>query len=271
MTLAILVSRADPASVAIRDALLGEASWETRGDFGAAPLRVGPDLVIAEVEGLHLFEESIGERLAAALGETPEAIFVASKHKAASGSPSLTVHPVGVWGDVAEYGGKPRSFAPAPARRMAQALRALAREAKGLRHAITYEVTHHGPWTGVPLAFVEVGSTEEEWSKPEPARAVARALLAVSREPPGDEPVVLGLGGGHYAPKCVDLALKGRAAPGHMLPGYAIDQGVARETVLAALAATPGVAGYALDSRGSKNGYDEVRAILEDAGVPQLL
>jgi D-aminoacyl-tRNA deacylase len=272
MTLVVLVSRADPASVTIRDALLSEASWREAGSFDGAPLRRRGGLAIAEIEGIHLDADGVGERLAEAVGDV-EAVLVASKHKAASGSPSLTVHPVGNWGPEPAFGGRPRAFAPAPARRMAQALRLLKAEVEGagLRHAVTFEVTHHGPWTSVPLAFVEVGSTEAEWTSHAPARAVARVLLAMGESPPPADPVILGVGGGHYAPKFVDLVLSRKAAVGHMLPGYAVDAGVDAETIRAAVAATPGASGYAVDSRGAKKGYAGVLAALSEAGLPPII
>ncbi len=88
-----------------------------------------------------------------------------SRHYSANPVPVLTVHVTGNFG-TAEVGGTPRTLAPAAPAMMQATLRALRKHCpEGYR--VSYEVTHHGP-TGLshPSFFVEIGSTEKEWTDP---------------------------------------------------------------------------------------------------------
>jgi D-aminoacyl-tRNA deacylase len=109
-----------------------------------------------------------------------EVLFL-SKHAAASGRASLTVHPIGIpWlTDAADYGGIPGKCSP-PNRRIGSLYRSILAETKRLgmsdKFEITLEATHHGPYVTVPTCFVEIGSTEAEWSIPEAGRVWAECL-----------------------------------------------------------------------------------------------
>ncbi len=99
-----------------------------------------------------------------------------SKHAAASGTLSLTVHPVGIpWivpedvENLCKSGGLPGRCAP-PSPHIGSLYRAIIAETKerGLdaMFQVTLEATHHGPYDPVPVCFVEIGSTENEWINP---------------------------------------------------------------------------------------------------------
>lgn len=224
-----LVSNPDTASRNIRDGVLQEASWETtRHEFDGAPvLRLVDDegpfpVLMAEIKDWHITREQIGEELQKVLGPV-ESILVLSRHRAASGKPSLTVHPVGNPGAAADAGGRPRTPTPTQPHVLAAAFRALVDEAKmaGLDHAVTLEATHHGPETKVPLSFIEVGSSEEHWGDPEPGRVVARAALRAVRHVPEEGTMtVMGVGGPHYAPRFGELLLNTGSSLGHMIADY---------------------------------------------------
>ena len=125
-------------------------------------------------------------------------------------------------------------------------LRSLHRAAKGIRHEVTLEATHHGPWLSTtPGMFVEIGTDETSWGDPALGRIVARSLLASTTPTPEDAaPAVVALAGSHYAPKATDLVRKGKLNVGHVLPMYAMERGVAASTVLEAITMTPGCRGY---------------------------
>ena len=79
----------------------------------------------------------------------------------------------------------------------------------------TYEVTHHGPTElSTPSFFVEIGSTEKEWTD---ARAGSAVALSVLEADPTDTVNVLGIGGTHYARRETEIALRSRAAFGHIV------------------------------------------------------
>jgi D-tyrosyl-tRNA(Tyr) deacylase len=75
-------------------------------------------------------------------------------------------------------------------------------------------------------------------------------MLAATEPSPFDAaPVLVALGGSHYAPRATDLARLGRANVGHIIPGYALDKGLSAEVVLDAIRCTPGCQGYTMDPR----------------------
>src|SRR2546428_6279353 len=187
----------DPASVAQRDALLRVGGWEDAGTFaGQSALRRG-DLVLVTIPDLHLYHDHVDREAEAALGEKPEVVVFLSKHRSESGTPSLTVHPIGNFG-AADYGGANGTLVPTAPALMTEVLRAVHREARGLPYAVTFEVTHHGPLLETPAFFLEAGSTEKEWRGPAAAGKLCRLVprIAVRLQearggPPCSENVVL--------------------------------------------------------------------------------
>lgn len=95
-------------------------------------------------------------------------IIFLSRHAAASGTPSLTIHPIGIpWQvDNTMTGGIPGRCSP-PSFRISSLYRSLLSETKrrGLesKYQVTLEATHHGPHADIPTCFVEIGSTEDVW------------------------------------------------------------------------------------------------------------
>jgi D-aminoacyl-tRNA deacylase len=259
----ILISSPDAASVTIRDALLREASWKLAGSFDGHSLLRHEDFWIAQTDRLHLHCDALDDELRAA-GLDPDVILFASKHRAESGKAALTVHPVGNWGDTSglrsglsvpvpagndpepAVGGRRGMISPTDPVVAGRILRRLHAEAKGLRHEVTLEATHHGPWLArTPGMFVEIGTDEAAWADPDLGRRVARAILAAATPTSADAaPVAVALGGSHYAPKATDLVRKGKLNVGHIIPSYALERGVTPGAVLDAIRLTPGCLGY---------------------------
>lgn len=278
MTVALLVSHADPASVNIRDRLRELVAWTIMDEHldGLPFLRADEqDLLMFESPKLHLECDLIDRELQDATREHIDAIVVLSKHKAASGTPALTAHPIGNWNN-ADFGGRPRALTPSAPALMTRLLLGLAAEAKasGVRHDVTFEATHHGPHLETPTAFVEIGTDESAWSDPALGAVVARAVLeAAGGGPPlvpDEEPVLIGVGGSHYMPRATDLARKRCVAFGHFLPGYQIDAGVTTDVVRDAVARTPGASGFFVDERGVKGDLGPIVAALEEAGLRRV-
>lgn len=246
MPLLILVSRADPASVTIRDALLDMHEWREVGRFHGLPVRAHGEFLMAEVEPLHL-ECDLVDRALRQAGFAFDAVLFASKHRAESGKPALTVHPIGNYG-AADFGGLEGRVVPAPPLVVSRVLRRLHAEAQGTRHQATLEATHHGPFLETPACFVEIGTDEAAWTDAKLGQKVARAILAAAEPSPGDAaPVLVWLGGSHYAPRAGDLVKQSRLNVGHVVPSYALDRGVSPEALLDAVRGTPGCQGYFLD------------------------
>ena len=189
-------------------------------------------------------------------------VVMASRHKAKSGKPTLTVHPNGNFGD-AEYGGAPKTLqATAP-----QLMRNIYLELKecGLDYDVSLEATHHGP-TGfeTPLVWAEIGSTEEQWADKEAAEFLVRCMeKGIERNDTVE--TVIGFGGGHYAPKFSVMEMD--IAFGHMCPKYAcdmLDKGLIEQMV-----EKSGEVDYAvLDEKGLKGRHKTlIKTVLDDLGV----
>jgi D-aminoacyl-tRNA deacylase len=162
-----------------------------------------------------------------------------SRHYSANPVPVLTVHVTGNFG-AAEVGGSPRTLAPAAPAMMQATLRALRKHCpEGYR--VSYEVTHHGP-TGLshPSFFVEIGSTEKEWTDPVAGRAVAESVLSASAV---NSVPLIGFGGTHYATRETEIALTSRGAFGHIAHTREIPM-LDEELVLAMMAKSGAVAAY---------------------------
>lgn len=209
----------DQASVNIRDELVALGGWEGSGTFEGVPALSRGNEVLITIPGLHLHADHLDDRVEEALGRRPDEVVFLSRHRAASGQRSLTVHPIGNW-NKADYGGREGELVPAAPDLMTSLLRELKRQAAGLQFEVTYEVTHHGPWLDTPTLFIEIGSSEATWGDRDAARAIARSLLEVQVR---ECPKAMGIGGGHYAPRFTEVSLAKKISFGHMLPNHALD------------------------------------------------
>lgn len=252
----VLVStRSDTASMTIRRHLEATGEWQTaNGRFRGAPiLQRGYDMLV-EIEGPAITDEALSSDLADT-GWPIHAVWFLSRHRAASGKPSLTVHPIGNHGE-ARFGGRAETLSPAAPRDMGSLLRRLKvyRDEHDLPHEVTYEATHHGPLMGQPSLFVEIGSDEDWYEDDASGQALAAAITDVlDGEGFIDAPVQVGVGGGHYVPRMTDKALAGEADFGHLVPAYAVDPGGDVAGVLGrAWEATPDAADLYVHKKGLK-------------------
>lgn len=177
-----------------------------------------------QVTYITLSEESVNAQSLPKDFPAAELVVFVSRHSSKSGTPTLSVHTPGNFGP-AELGGLPRSVSISPANAMSDALKALNRLKQELKlnYEVTYECTHHGPSLSVPAMFVELGSSERQWSDQIAAHAVAQAAIeAISNFGKSKGSAVIGIGGTHYNRKFTQMALEGKAVFGHMIPKYAI-------------------------------------------------
>ena len=190
-----------------------------------------------------LWEDHLEKRWNGATNETVLEVIFPSRHAAKSGTPCLTLHPIGVphleHNSTPDFGGQ-SGFAPPPSTRLGPWWRLL--NEKWVEQSIpdfslSLEVTHHGPVIDVPCLFIEVGSTQEYW----PHEGAAKLLSDVIWEGLGlaganqignwdakihhSNPVLITLGGGHYAPKGNKLGSEEDVWLGHMLANHSIPFG----------------------------------------------
>ena len=206
----LLCSEEDIASVNIRDSLVSSAKWEGDGRF-----LFRDDMAIMTIPDIHIRSENIDEEAKKAGIGAKEIIFL-SRHKAVSGIPTLTVHPIGNFHN-ADLGGRPRTLAKASPMSMTELLRNILSKDTGQFKA-SFEVTHHGPFVNIPATFIEIGSDAPQWNDKEAAKMLANAILGLNDN---DHESAIGIGGGHYAPRFTEVAQKYKLNIGHMIPEYA--------------------------------------------------
>ena len=250
--IAIVVSRADSASEHIGERLLAVGDWERREDptrpdaEGGGTYYRSDGFELREFDGLHieLDDPAVafdGDGSAddstdgSADGDDADGddrtdvdflVFV-SRHAGESGE-LLTAHVTGNFGP-SPYGGEPGTLsnaAPGAEKRVVEALAAHAPAG----YDVGVECTHHGPTNvSVPSLFVELGSDEPQWTDPEAAEAVARAVLdlrgtGADLVDDDDARHVVGFGGGHYAPRFTRIVRDTDWAVGHIGADWALDE-----------------------------------------------
>ncbi|SFR37416.1 D-aminoacyl-tRNA deacylase [Halogeometricum limi] len=221
--IAVVVSRADSASVHIGERLLELEDWEERTDDSRSDADGGgtyyrhADFELREFDAMHLELANVAEAFSA----DPEFVAFVSRHSGDTG-PLLTAHFTGNFGP-AEYGGETGRFARACPNAQKAVVEAFDRHAPDA-YGVGVECTHHGPTdAGAPAMFVELGSDEAEWDDPAGARAVARSVLALSGVAADRERQLVGFGGGHYAPRFERIVRETDWAVGHIGAEWPLD------------------------------------------------
>jgi len=251
---AVVCSRADPASLNIFERLLGLAPWEDRGGF----LACGPwRLFIHEERQSSL--RGLDLRLAD-LGLSPKMVIFACRHESKAGLPWFGGHFTGTF----EEGRRELSAAaPSGLASFLRSMRANAPEG----FSVSAEATHHGPTDmSTPCFFAEIGSSNLQWADAQVAKAVARAILSTRIR---ELPVFLGFGGGHYVQRQTELMFEADIAFGHLFSSYMVGS---LDADLVDEARFKSGASYAYLDRKSLRSEDRKRimAILEDLGLPLM-
>ncbi|GAY25260.1 D-tyrosyl-tRNA(Tyr) deacylase [Desulfurococcaceae archaeon AG1] len=153
-------------------------------------------------------------------------VVVLSRHRAASGTPSLTVHYTGNPGDSALYGGRPWKLGvsfPSLGSSLLYMVNLEASSRGSGFFSISYEATHHGPTdNAIPVVFVEIGSSEKEWGLEEAHEIWARAIARVLDSRIECSSISIGLGGNHYPARFTELTLHKNVCFGHIIPRYVL-------------------------------------------------
>ncbi|KAL3501541.1 hypothetical protein ACH5RR_035990 [Cinchona calisaya] len=238
----VVATTLDPASINPAKALLAMPGWQHRGPTfdGMRSFINGDKLRLLEHDKSIIAEDDLDQRWEKATGEIVDEVIFLSKHTAVSNRPALAIHPIGIphlkEGDEAPQGGRPGWAAP-PNPRMGQWLILLKKIAQSHNlipeFEITFEATHHGPVTSKPTMFIEIGSTEDYWRREDAARVIALLVweglglgegASVGNWSSNSErkKVLLGIGGGHYVPRHMDVILKDDVWVGHLLSGYSL-------------------------------------------------
>ena len=191
-------------------------------------------------------------------------VIFASKHKSESREKTLSVHAPGNW-RLAELGGEKNRVCRSSALFMKHIFEKLNENAEKhylKDYKVTLEATHHGPLIEKPCIFIEIGSTETEWTNSRTGFVVAKTISeAISdfKENPYHE-VAVAIGGPHYCPSFNGIQLKSNVAISHVIPQYAFP--LTEEMVLEAIGKTAEEFDFVLlDWKGLGNSEQRQRVI----------
>ncbi|NAZ33970.1 MAG: D-tyrosyl-tRNA(Tyr) deacylase [Pyrobaculum sp.] len=197
----LVLSLGDPVSRTFLNLLPETPLVETRGDVEIRKLRDLP-LVIHRGEPTDFDREDI----LAPLGRY--ALFI-SRHEMTNPKPIFTVHTPGTWPDVSVS--NPHL--------VSAVFRTLC---KYVYEPFTcaFEATHHPPNTSaVSATFVEVGSTESEWTDRKAVDVLLRSVEEALGGGLPENPPAMVVGDLHYV-TVADMALRGEVDLGHVVPKY---------------------------------------------------
>jgi D-aminoacyl-tRNA deacylase len=152
-----------------------------------------------------------------------DSIFFATRHKSVAKIPTLTCHTPGNFGN-ADYGGKDNQVSPSNPLFQKIVLNEIMNLSKKLdiSFEVSLEATHHGPLTGLPTTFIEIGSDETYWGIKEAGDLIASAIYNSLSYNKNEKPyrIAAGIGGGHYCPKFTEIMLNTDIAIGHVIAKY---------------------------------------------------
>lgn len=215
----VITSKEDIASMNIREHLLRSWNWKEIGSFAGFPIFARDQFLMATIPEIHLERDNVDKQVMESTGKEFEVVIFASRHRAESKIPTLTVHPIGNFSK-ADFGGLDRMLVKASPHLMTASLRRLKDIASDLGFGISFETTHHGPYLETPSFFIEIGSDESFWTHEKAAEKIAEVIMT-SKERKSE--VLLCAGGGHYAPRFTDLAMDNDVSIAHMAANYALD------------------------------------------------
>ena len=147
-----------------------------------------------------------------------------SKHAAESGTLALTCHSTGNF-DVAKFGGNSQQVAiPFPSFQKIYLQNLWKNRTDFPDFQITIEATHHGPTDlNKPSIFIEIGTTQKQWSDVELCNSIAQIVEKTFEEPLQQFPFAVCFGGTHYSQKFTNEIINGKFALGTVIPKHALE------------------------------------------------
>jgi D-aminoacyl-tRNA deacylase len=237
----LLASMQDSASLNILQAVLGSSTWKEKESLshGEVIRHEKLDVEALLIEELHINSDGIDVIHEKESGMSVEEVLVLSRHVSSTETPALTLHAIGVPGETphgarGRSGGIKGTVVP-PSPRFGALFREMNRIATQLllqnEYDLTLEATHHGPVLTRPTLYLEIGSNEERWQDSRASQVWAEAIancLALNGGQPlgsweGEGDVMVGIGGGHYAPRHRAVISQSDVWVGHILASYALD------------------------------------------------
>ncbi len=191
-----------------------------------------------------------------------------SKHASDSKAKSLTVHMIGNFGE-AKFGGRSNELCGTLPRIGSNYLRALNEKnvSSGLNRqgfGVSFEATHHGPFTNKESVFIELGSSLADWKNELGAKVIAQTVVESTLKPNKDK-IAIGLGGGHYCPDFTKLTLRQDYSFGHICPKHNL-QYLSKELLLQ-MVQKSGAQKIILDWKGLKENKEHIVELCKKSGI----
>lgn len=164
---------------------------------------------------------------------TPDLIIFASRHRSKTARPAFLVHSTGNWGKNADFGGNSQELSKTSALLHKAGFESLRVQIDNFTipdFSLDMEVTHHGPTTlDIPLIFMELGSSKQEWLIKEAGKLAGNAIVNTVFKyldfvEEKTQQVGLGFGGTHYAPNFNRLITNNNIALSFICPKYYIQE-----------------------------------------------
>jgi len=231
------------------------------------------NIKIHTIETQHILADNLDKEIDADL------FIFTTTHKSTANKKTLCVHPIGIYNDDVSLGGKAHSLVPTNP----WLIKNLFLEMKNLKQKfvneghtildefeVSIEQTHHGPYLEKPALFIEIGSTEEEWTTKEAGNLIANTLFNVlSVFDPKENTInsannACVIGGGHYSQVGNKLLERTDYCIGHIASKYYIE--VLDENLLKQMAEKNNSDLFIFDWKSSGSGKHRVVELIEKLG-----
>lgn len=201
----LVVSKEDIASMTMADYLIKVRAFSPETNTKILRSRSYQNIRIHISNKNLLYLEDLDENFPDSI-----AFIFLSKHRSRTGIPTLTCHFPGNYADN-PYSGNPRELAIAHPYLQKQYLKTIVTLGALIPgYDIVIESSHHGPTSlKKPVLFIEVGSTENQWTDRNSISVICDSLLKVIKDGVGScKKVAIGLGGTHYPRKFNKMLLE---------------------------------------------------------------
>ena len=235
----MISSKSDSASMKLYDAVMRLEGWNNpiSLDIGDYYIHDCGRVYLLLIEEIHVKADHIDTLFVEKTDLMVEEVFILSRHVSNSNTPAMTLHAIGIpgilpYGEDGKAGGKNGILVP-PGRYFASLFRRMNELARvkflDSDFDLTLESTHHGPVLTYPTLYIEIGSTEIEWSRDDVADCWAEIISDVlgmfdlessNFNPESD--VMIGFGGGHYAPRHKAVIINSDINLGHIIANYSL-------------------------------------------------
>jgi len=214
----IVVSTKDLAGMNIKNLLKNIHGFrETTENFNGNPVLMKDGIKVYTLNNETTTSDGIDQEIEG------DWIIFATRHQAASGKKSFSVHVPGNWGK-AGAGGKDKKLCRALPGVMKDAIKTIQTAYHGDEFDIVQECTHHGPEIDKPCMFIEIGSTEDEWNRYDCGEVIAKVVNHIATNKPKKYKEVVVIGGGHYNQVATKLMLNTEYAVGHICPKHMLTE-----------------------------------------------